>query len=111
MIVNLSQLEMKPHPKFEGVKIGFIATKENYPQLSITILEIAPSVEIPIHEHSEEVDSIFVLSGEGELYSGGEWRKIKAFDVVVIPPGERHGVRNTGAVPMKCYIVHAPALW
>lgn len=111
MKVDISNLEMKPHPKFEGVRIGFVVTKEHYPELSITVLEIEPQVQIPIHTHEREVDSIFVLSGEGEVYLEGKWLKIQAGDVVVVAPKKEHGVKNTGKVPMKCYIVHAPALW
>ncbi|MCS7198945.1 MAG: cupin domain-containing protein [Caldimicrobium sp.] len=111
MKVAISNLEMKPHPKFEGVRIGFVVTKELYPELSITVLEIEPQVQIPIHTHEREVDSIFVLSGEGEVYLEGKWSKIQAGDVVVVAPKKEHGVRNTGKVTMRCYIVHAPALW
>ena len=67
-VVNLKDLEMKPHPKFEGVKIGYILTKEKHPELSITVLEILPGVEIPLHTHEKEVDTIFILEGFGEVF-------------------------------------------
>lgn len=109
--VNLQSLEMRPHPKFDGVKIGFIVTKERQPELSITVLEIQPGVEVPIHTHEREVDSILVLSGRGKAYVGDSWQDIGPKDVLVLPPGLRHGVKNDGDEPLICYIVHAPALW
>ncbi|MEZ0343525.1 MAG: cupin domain-containing protein [Caldimicrobium sp.] len=111
MKINLFEVERKPHPKFEGVKIGFITTKDNTKEISITVLEIAEGIEIPSHTHEKEVDSIFVLEGEGELFYNDKWYPLKKGDVVVIKPGEVHGVRNTGKQPLICYIVHAPALW
>lgn len=111
MVINLSEVEMKPHPKFEGVKIGFITTKEKTPELSITLLKIEPGVEIPAHTHEREVDCIFVLEGEGELYLKGNLKPLKRGDIVVVKAGEVHGVKNTGAEALICYIVHAPALW
>lgn len=111
MIVNLEKLEMKPHPKFEGVKIGFITTKEKTPELSITLLEIEKEVAIPIHTHEKEVDTIFILEGEGILFLDDNEYKVKKGDVIVIQAGKKHGIKNTGDVPLKCYIVHAPALW
>lgn len=111
MRVNLESLEMKPHPKFEGVKIGFIVTKERHPELSITVLEIQPGVEVPIHYHEREVDSILVLSGRGKAFIGDSWQDIGPRDVLVMPPGLKHGVKNDGDEPLVCYIVHAPALW
>ncbi|WP_038055536.1 cupin domain-containing protein [Thermodesulfobacterium hydrogeniphilum] len=110
-LINLKEVEMKDHPKFKGVKIGFIVTKEKQPELSITVLEIQPGVEISVHTHEKEVDTIFVLEGEGEIYLNKEWQELKKEDIIVVSPKEEHGVRVKGNKPMKCYIVHAPALW
>lgn len=109
--INLEEIEMKPHPKFEGVKIGFVVTKEKHPELSITLLEILPGVEIPIHTHEKEVDTIFILEGEAEVFLNHVWQKVKKGDIIVVPSKETHGVRVIGEVPLRCYIVHAPALW
>ncbi len=111
MVINLSEIELKPHPKYLGVKIGFITTKDRTPELSISLLKVDPGIEIPVHIHEREVDTILVLEGEGELYFEDNLRPIKKGDVVVVKPGERHGVKNTGSLPLVCYIVHAPALW
>jgi len=110
-IINLNMLEMKPHPKFEGVKIGFVLTKEKHPELSITVLELSPGVEIPLHTHEKEVDTIFILKGKGEVYLKNKWSQVKEGDVVVISPKEIHGLKANKDTNLKCYIVHAPALW
>ncbi len=109
--INLNEVEMKPHPKFEGVKIGFITTKERHPELSIIVLEISPGVEVPTHTHEREIDSILTLEGEGEVFIDNNWQPFKKGDVIVIGTKEVHGVRVKGNSPAKCYIVHAPALW
>jgi quercetin dioxygenase-like cupin family protein len=109
LMINLNTLEMEPHPKFKGVKIGFVVTKEKCSELSITVLEIEKGMEIPIHIHEKEADTIFVLEGKGKVFLNGEWKELKPGDVVVIPPQEKHGV--VAETFLKCYIVHAPALW
>lgn len=111
MLINIRDLKMEPHPKFHGVKIAFLLTREKHPELSITVLEIEPGIEIPLHKHAREVDNILILEGEGEIYLEGKWQRAKSGDVVVISPGVSHAVKNTGLSPLKCYIVHAPALW
>ncbi|MDM7202850.1 MAG: cupin domain-containing protein [Thermodesulfobacteriaceae bacterium] len=108
--ININELKMEKHPKFEGVKIGFVSTKERHPELSVTILEIAPNVEIPKHVHEKEIDTIFILEGEGELFLEDKWSNVCRGDIVVVAKGELHGLR-TKDKPLKCYIVHAPALW
>lgn len=109
--VNLEEIEMKPHPKFEGVKIGFVVTKEKHPELSITLLEIPTGVEIPTHTHEREVDTIFILEGEAEVFLDNSWQKVKKGDIIVISPKENHGVKVVGEKSLRCLIVHAPALW
>ncbi len=109
--VNIEEIEMKPHPKFKGVKIGFVVTKTKHPELSITVLEILPGVEIPIHVHEKEVDTIFILKGEAEVFINDTWQRVKKGDIIVIPYGEKHGVKALGEKTLICYIVHAPALW
>jgi quercetin dioxygenase-like cupin family protein len=109
--INLKEVNMQAHPKFEGVKIGYVSTKERHPELSIVILEIIPGIQIPTHTHEREIDSIFVLEGEGEIFLNNEWTNIKAGDIIVVGTNELHGVKSTGDIPLKAYIVHAPALW
>jgi quercetin dioxygenase-like cupin family protein len=109
-IKNLSQIEFKPHPKIPGVRIGYILLKEESPTLSLIVLELSPKVEVPIHMHDVQVDSIFVLEGRGEVYLNGEWKEVKAGDVVVILPGEEHALRAKEE-GIRCYIAHGPAFW
>jgi mannose-6-phosphate isomerase-like protein (cupin superfamily) len=67
-------------------------------------------VEIPVpkpgetlrgpHLHHGYEECIYVLKGEGRtLYEGGEL-PVKAGDVVLVPPEEKHVTRNTGSEPL-----------
>jgi mannose-6-phosphate isomerase-like protein (cupin superfamily) len=63
-------------------------------------------VEIPVpfssepprsrHFHNDFEECIYVLSGEGTTQADTGNYSLKAGDVIVIPPGERHATRNTG---------------
>lgn len=109
--INLEEINMQPHPKFEGVKIGYVSTRERHPELSIIILEVDPGIQIPIHTHEREIDSIFVLQGEGEMFLNNEWFQVKKGDIIVVGTNELHGLKSKGNIPLKTYVIHAPALW
>ncbi|MCX7914594.1 MAG: cupin domain-containing protein, partial [Thermodesulfovibrionales bacterium] len=86
-------------------------TKERHPELSIIVLEVAPSIEIPLHTHEKEIDSIFILEGEGEMFINNEWITVRKGDIIVVGSNELHGLKTKGNSPLKSYVIHAPALW
>ena len=70
-------------------------------RVSLRLVEIAPQRpgDKPRgpHVHHGFEECIYVLSGEGVTESdSGDW-KLKAGDTILIPAGERHVTRNTGA--------------
>jgi mannose-6-phosphate isomerase-like protein (cupin superfamily) len=68
-------------------------------------------VEIPVpkpdealrgpHLHHGYEECIYVLGGRGvTLYEGGGELDVKAGDVILVPPEEKHVTRNTGTEPL-----------
>ncbi len=48
------------------------------------------------HEHHNESETYYILSGEGEYNDNGNLCPVKAGDVTFTPDGCGHGLRNTG---------------
>ncbi len=105
------EIEFRDHPKFEGVKLAVLVDSSKNREVSISLLEIAPGVEIPIHTHERQIDSIYVLSGQGEAYVNGAWLAIEGGDYIFVPVKEEHGIRNTGKDPLRLFVVHSPPLF
>ncbi len=67
-------------------------------------------VEIPVpkageaprgpHYHQGFEECIYVLSGQGTTQADSGDYPLKAGDTILIPPGEKHVTRNTGAEPL-----------
>ena len=67
-------------------------------------------VEIPVpkpgdamrgpHYHLGFEECIFVMAGEGCTETDSGSHPLKAGDTILIPSGEKHVTRNTGAVPL-----------
>ena len=67
-------------------------------------------VEIPVprpgdaarrpHFHQGFEECIFVMAGEGCTEAESGSFPLKAGDTILIPPGEKHMTRNTGAEPL-----------
>lgn len=101
----------EPHPRFAGVKIAKLVTKDQGHTIGVTMLEIGSGIEIPIHTHDRELDSIFVLSGKGQAFIDGAWKDIAEGDYILIPATIEHGVKNTSDQVLKLFIVHSPAIF
>ena len=56
----------------------------------------------PPHSHHDCEEAIFILSGEGEMVlEGGEEKKIRAGDFLLMRKNEIHLLRNSGREEMK----------
>ena len=99
------------HPKFSGVKIAVLVTGKDSPVISVSQLLIEPGIAIPIHTHTpHQVDSIMIVSGQGEAYVNGGWQSIRAGDYLLVPAEIEHGVKNTGTDPLVLFVHHSPPL-
>ena len=67
-----------------------------------------PGYRTPEHSHPY-VEVITVLEGTGEAWAEGEAGTVALEPGVtlILPPGQRHGFRVTGEVPLKTLGVHA----
>ncbi|MBT8763133.1 cupin domain-containing protein [Desulfohalobiaceae bacterium Ax17] len=101
-------ITFEDHPKFEGVKIAKLVSSQDTDTVSVSMLEISPDTEIPIHTHDPNIDSVYVLEGQGEVFTAGKWQKLSAGDYIFIPAQEEHGVKNTGKDILKLFVVHSP---
>lgn len=62
-----------------------------------------------IGEEVHGVDQIlYFVKGEGEAILDGKTRPIEKGDLVAVPAGVRHNIRNTGDGPMKLFTIYAP---
>jgi quercetin dioxygenase-like cupin family protein len=70
------------HPRFDNVMMATFVTWEETDSASVCLLDIAPETEIPVHTHDPQVDSIFVVAGQGEAFVNGKWENIEAGDYI-----------------------------
>jgi quercetin dioxygenase-like cupin family protein len=73
------------------------------------LFEIAPGGYTPKHSHDWEHE-IFVHSGEGTVFNGGEWVPVSTGTVLFIPPNEEHQLKNVAESPFVfvCLIPSGP---
>lgn len=75
-------------------------------QLVVLTIQPGESQGEEIREHADEV--VIVVSGSAEIAMEGGTTTSAPGDVVVIPRGTRHDIRNAGAEPLVFHAIYAP---
>lgn len=57
---------------------------------------IEPGCSLGYHEHRNESETYYILSGQGDYDDNGTVRPVKAGDVTFTPDSYGHGLTNTG---------------
>lgn len=111
-IHNIAELEWEDLPGHIG---GAFSKFLAHPQTTGTrhvdyrISCYQPRAYVEPHAHKVQEQIYHVLEGEGLMQIGKERRVVRRHDVIFIPPGIEHAIRNTGLTDLVFIVVTAPA--
>ncbi|RQD56267.1 MAG: cupin domain-containing protein [Desulfonatronovibrio sp. MSAO_Bac4] len=111
MFFQSKSRKYKDHPKFTGVQIAMLVADGKSDMVSVSELIIEPGVEVPVHTHDLQADSIYIVSGKARAFLNGEWDFVESGDYLFVPPNAEHGISNTGREPLRLFIHHSPPLF
>jgi len=96
---NINRVERRDaflKEKAAGVSIRVaIAEEDGAKNSSMRILEIDPEGFTPLHTHDYE-HLMFVVRGAGIVTDGSKECRLEREDVVFVPQGQAHQIKNTG---------------
>ena len=64
--------------------------------LAITWVEGEPGSEQPMHAHPENEQAYVIVKGRGLMRVGSEAEEVEAGNMVLVPPGADHSIKNLG---------------
>ena len=98
-IVSYKEVEAKEVEGSSKLKIRWLNT-EGSNNFAVRHFEIEPGGYSPYHSHPWEHE-IFVLEGNGTAIGNKEVEAISVGDLISIPAGETHQIKNTGKSTLK----------
>ena len=110
--MHLSKLEdLQPFTTLDGSTIREIAGPAWTPARNQSLAEATVPVggRTVAHYHRVTEELYFFTAGHGRMTLGDEEREVAPGDCVVIPPGQVHGLVNTGGEPLVLLCCCAPA--
>ena len=75
---------------------------------SLAEATVAPGQTTVLHYHIKSEEIYYILSGRGMMWLEGEEKAVGAGDAILIPPNQRHNIRNTGSSDLVFLCCCAP---
>ena len=110
MIIDPQDMPWKGHERFPGMLMKTLITSRENPYLSLNIVRIPPGVALAFHDHSHEVETVYMVSGKGVLTLEATDVPFEAGQVVALPPGFKHCLKNTGEEEIQMITIFTPPL-
>jgi len=100
--------EWKPHPRFGGVFLKPLVTREVNSGLAVNLVRLAPGGEITPHVHSDSTETFYILKGCGVSWIDGEPIELAPGVCAFAPPAVTHSVCNTGEADLEALSIFNP---
>ena len=106
-VINVDDLvlELEPENGHFQQSYGLISSKIGACKLGYNLTIVPPGKRAcPFHNHHNNEEMFFILSGTGVLRFGRDEYPLRRHDVIACPPGNRdvaHQVINTGVTDLK----------
>lgn len=107
-LVRVNEVAWEPHPRFSALQVKVLESKATHPHASVMMVQVEPGGIIPEHSHAVEIETAYVMAGQGVLTVDGKDYPFEAGINASVPVGAVHSVQNTGPEPMLIYAVHTP---
>ena len=109
-IINPDELAWETHPRFSAITMKPLITSATHPQASVSRVRVPPSEVIGRHIHPEEVEVVYVLAGQSLLTLDNADYPFNAGQIVAIPAGLEHALRNVGEETVELLTFFTPPI-
>lgn len=110
MVIGRNEMKTETREKMRGGEgnVKFVhlaeAAKENHTRI-LAEITLDPGCSVGYHDHQDETEYYFFLSGTGIANDNGKEITVNAGDSMITGNGASHGVKNTGNVPLVFHAV------
>jgi quercetin dioxygenase-like cupin family protein len=109
-IVDATTMEWGEHPRVAGIYMKQLLTASDNPLASVALVQVPPGGVVGLHSHAEQVETVYMLKGQGVLTLAGDEMPFKAGQIVALPTGVEHELRNAGNEPVELITFFTPPI-
>lgn len=109
-IADLETGEWQEHVRFPGIYVKGLLTSADNPLASVNVIQVPPGGKISRHRHAQQLETIWVIRGNAILTLDQTEVSIKDGQIIALPMGFEHALRNEGQSPVELLTFFTPPL-
>lgn len=109
-VADLTVGEWQEHARFPGIAMKGLLTASDNPFASVNVIQVPPSGTIGRHRHVQQYETVWVIRGNAILTLDQMEVSIRDGQIVAIPIGLEHALRNEGTTLVELLTFFTPPL-
>lgn len=109
-VADLEAGEWQEHTRFPGIYMKGLLTAADNPLASVNVVQVPPGGVIGRHRHSQQLETVWVIRGNAILALDQTEVSIRVGQIVAIPIGLEHALRNEGETLVELLTFFTPPL-
>jgi len=109
-LADLETGEWQEHARFPGIYLKGLLTSADNPLASVNVVRVPPGGKIGRHRHAQQFETIWVIRGNAILTLDQTEVSIKDGQIIAIPLGLEHALRNEDQTLVELLTFFTPPL-
>lgn len=109
-VADLASGEWQEHGRFPGISMKGLLTTSDNPFANVNVIQVPPGAVVGRHRHAGQVETVWVIRGIAILTLDQTEVSLKDGQIIAIPIGLEHALRNEGTTPVELLTFFTPPL-
>lgn len=109
-VADLNTGEWQEHTRFPGIYMKGLLTSADNPLASVNVIQVPPGGRVGRHRHAQQLETVWVIRGNAILTLDQTEVSIKDGQIIAIPIGLEHALRNEDQSPVELLTFFTPPL-
>ena len=109
-VADLAAGDWQEHTRFPGISMKGLLTASDNPFANVNVIQVPSGAMVGRHRHAEQVETVWVIRGIAILTLDQTEVAIKDGQIIAIPMGLEHALRNEGTTLVELLTFFTPPL-
>ncbi len=109
-VADLEAGDWQEHARFPGIYMKGLLTSADNPLASVNVVQVPSGGMIGRHRHAQQLETVWIIKGEAILTLDQTDIHLSDGQIIAIPIGLEHALRNEGQVLVELLTFFTPPL-